>query len=75
MKNAMLIYAILLIVNAYAYSTQILLYENFEDGVLDPRISVSTVGSFNSWPGIKDLPLIEGNKSFGFGRSTNRYNS
>jgi hypothetical protein len=53
----------------------VLLFEDFEDGSLDPRISVSTVGTFLSAPGIKTFANIEGNKAFGFGRSTNTFNS
>ena len=52
-----------------------LLSEDFEDNVLDPRISISTVGTFISPPGIKSFSSIEGNKAFGFGRSTNLVNS
>ena len=52
-----------------------ILMENFEDGILDPRISVQTVGTFISSPGIKDFTGLEGQYAFGFGRSTNRYNS
>lgn len=51
------------------------LTEDFEDSSLDPRISISTVGSFLSSPGIKTFAAIEGSKAFGFGRSTNRFNS
>ena len=32
-----------------------LLYEDFEDGVLDPRMSVQTLGTFVSNPGIKSF--------------------
>jgi hypothetical protein len=64
----------LFLLNSYVYS-QILLYENFEDGVWDSKISVSTVGSFYDSPGIKPLSAMEGNYAFGAGRSTNRSSS
>ena len=54
---------------------QTILSETFEDGLLDSRLSVSTVGTFSSAPGIKAFVSIEGSKAFGFGRSTNRFNS
>ena len=48
----------------------ILLYENFESGVLDPRISISTVGTFNTYPGIFNTTVLDGSRAFGFGFST-----
>ena len=50
--------------------TGVILNEDFEDGLLDPRISVSTVGGFNYWPGIKSISDFGSTKAFGFGRST-----
>ena len=46
-----------------------ILYEDFEDGTLDPRISIMTEGSFNSSPDIKDITNFDSLKAFGFGRS------
>ena len=46
------------------------LSENFEDGVLDDRISISTIGSFGLSPGIQSLPNFGSTKAFGFGVST-----
>jgi hypothetical protein len=48
----------------------VLLSETFEDGSLDSRISVSTVGSFSTNPGIKNVANFGSTKAFGFGRST-----
>ena len=56
-------------------SAAVLLQESFENGLLDPRITISTVGTFVKAPGIKAFSLIEGTRAFGFGRSTNRFNS
>mgnify|MGYP003883039383 CR=1 FL=1 len=47
-----------------------LLCEDFEDGTLDSRITVETVGTFNHPPGIKPLTEFGSTKAFGFGRST-----
>jgi len=38
-------------------------------------MSVQTTGSFSSAPGIKPFTSLEGQYAFGYGRSTNRYNS
>jgi len=46
-----------------------LLSESFEDGVLDPLISVDTVGGFVSGPGIKATDQLSGSSAFGFGLS------
>jgi streptogramin lyase len=51
-------------------SSNILLFEDFENGTLDPRIAVETVGTFNSNPGIKDITNFGSTKAFGFGRTT-----
>ncbi len=53
-----------------AQADVVTLSEDFEDGVLDPRISVSTTGSFNSGPGIKNVSNVGSTKAFGFGLST-----
>lgn len=47
----------------------VLLSENFEDGALDPRMSVDVVGQFNSAPGIKATTALGSQKAFGFGLS------
>jgi hypothetical protein len=60
---------------ATSASAATLFQESFEDGALDPRVSISTVGTFNAAPGIKLFAGIEGDHAFGFGRSTNRFNS
>lgn len=65
----------LLVVYSAATAAPTLLTENFEDGILDPRMSVQTTGSFSSSPGIKSFTSLEGQYAFGYGRSTNRYNS
>jgi hypothetical protein len=51
-------------------SQQVLLFENFESGVLNPLLTVQTVGSFNSNPGIKNNNNFGSTKAFGFGQST-----
>jgi hypothetical protein len=48
----------------------LLLVEDFEDQVLDPRISIVTTGTFISPPGIQDRTEFGSVKAFGFGRST-----
>ena len=50
----------------------IILNENFEDEILDSRISVITAGEYesNSDPGIKDIQNLSSQKAFGFGLST-----
>jgi len=47
-----------------------MLSETFESGVLPGTITVSTVGGFNSSPGIKNITNLGSTKAFGFGRST-----
>lgn len=44
--------------------------ENFESGVLDPRVIISTVGGFNAGPGIYDVTDFGSAKAFGFGLSS-----
>jgi uncharacterized repeat protein (TIGR02543 family) len=46
-----------------------ILSENFEGGSLDPRITIETVGAFNSSPGISNITDFGSTKAFGFGRS------
>ena len=46
------------------------LSEDFEDGILDQRISIETIGSFTSDPGIQDITNFGSTKAFGFGLST-----
>lgn len=48
--------------------------ENFESGVLDPRVIISTVGSFNTGPGIYDVTEFGSTKAFGFGLSSCTFN-
>lgn len=46
------------------------LFEDFEDGVLDSRISfLIESGDFSSQPGIKDVTAFGSKKAFGFGKS------
>ncbi len=45
------------------------LYEDFEDGVLDSRITIVTTGTFNDPSGIKNITNFGSTKAFGFGRS------
>jgi hypothetical protein len=47
-----------------------ILFEDFEDMVLDSRISIETVGSFSSNPGIKAITNFGSTQAFGYGRST-----
>ncbi len=58
-----------------ARAASTLLVEDFEDGALDPRMSVQTTGSFISAPGLKAFTGLDGQYAFGYGRSPNRYNS
>lgn len=57
-------------VSATPSASVLILSENFEDNILDPRISVETVGSFSSNPGIKDISNFGSTKAFGYGSST-----
>lgn len=47
-----------------------ILSEDFEDGVLDNRVTINTVGSFSESPGIKNITNFGSTKAFGYGRST-----
>jgi len=46
-----------------------ILSESFENGVLDSRISVQTVGTFRNAPGIEPVTQLGSAHAFGFGRS------
>lgn len=48
---------------------QLILYEDFESGTLNPLMSLETAGSFVSSPGIIDNTSFGSNKVFTFGRS------
>lgn len=67
-------YTLLITPNPASEQKSILLYENFEDRVLDRKISVATTGTFSFLPGIKDIAQFGSTKAFGFGRSTCTYN-
>jgi hypothetical protein len=78
MKNSWIciIAALVLLVRCSAASAApTLLVEDFEDGVLDPHMSIQTTGTFVSAPGIKPFTGLGGQYAFGYGRSPNRYNS
>lgn len=47
-----------------------LLAEDFEDGSLDARVSLVTVGAFGVAPGLRATSLLGGDMAFGYGRST-----
>jgi hypothetical protein len=47
-----------------------ILIEDFESGVLDPRISVQRVGAFGTPAGIQNVTDFGSSKAFGFGLST-----
>jgi hypothetical protein len=47
-----------------------LLSEDFESGVLDSRITISTRGTFSEYPGITNTTVLGGSCAFGFGKST-----
>jgi hypothetical protein len=64
-----------LLVSSASYSAVTVLSETFEDGLIDPRITLATVGTFSSLPGVKALTAFGSEGAFGFGRSTNRYSS
>jgi hypothetical protein len=51
-------------------SSDILLSENFEGSTLDPRMTIQTVGTFSSAPGVKNITDFGSKKAFGFGLST-----
>jgi hypothetical protein len=48
----------------------VILSEDFEDSVLDSRISIQTTGTFSSSPAIKNFTGFGSTKAFGYGRST-----
>lgn len=66
--------AITLLLSLKLAQAGVILYEDFEDGLLDPRISIQQVGGFNSAPGIKTTASLGGSKAFGFGLSNCRFN-
>jgi hypothetical protein len=51
-------------------SSDSVLSENFEDSMLDPRITIQTIGTFNQKSGIYNITNFGSAKAFGFGRST-----
>lgn len=55
---------------AFAVDAAPILSENFESGVLDPRISIQTVGTFSVPAGIQNTTDFGSTKAFGFGLST-----
>lgn len=48
--------------------------EHFENNALDPRISITTIGSFNSAPGIVDVTAFGSTRAFAFGVSSCAFN-
>jgi len=51
-------------------ATSAILFEDFEDGIFDSRITIETVGTFISQPGIKDITNFGSSRAFGYGKST-----
>ena len=51
-------------------NAQVVYSQDFESGVLDPRASVTTVGTFNAAPGIYNVTNFGSSKAFGFGLSS-----
>lgn len=51
-------------------SSDIIVNENFEDNKLDSTMSIETIGSFSSYPGIKNITNFGSQRAFGFGLST-----
>lgn len=51
-----------------------LLAEDFEDGALDSRISLVSVGSFGAAPGIRSMTEFGSTRAWGFGRSVCGFN-
>ena len=66
-RQAAIIFAAL--VTPAIVNSQVIFSTGFESGVLDPQLSVSTVGTFNSGPGIKSLTSFGSTRGFGFGLS------
>lgn len=52
----------------------VILLEDFEDGSLDPRMSVQTTGGFNATPGIQNITTFGSTRAFGFGLSNCPFN-
>jgi hypothetical protein len=48
----------------------VLLSENFENGSIDPRISITTRGTFTAPAGIALTSVLDGSHAFGFGKSS-----
>jgi hypothetical protein len=71
--SALVLCSLLIIGFVFVGSVQasdVILSEDFEDGVLDDRISIETTGTFNSSPRIKDTTNFGNTKAFGHGMST-----
>ena len=62
--------ALLIATISSANAASVIVSEDFEDGILDPLISIHTTGTFNSNPGIKAFSNIDGANAFGYGMST-----
>ncbi|MFZ2630157.1 MAG: DUF1566 domain-containing protein [Desulfosalsimonadaceae bacterium] len=50
-------------------NSNVILSEDFEAGILDPRISITSGGGFNANPGIKEKTEFGSTKAFGYGMS------
>lgn len=59
-----------LLLCSIAHGSTVILDEDFEDGVLDARMTVETVGTYNYLPGIKNITDFGSSKAFGYGVST-----
>ena len=64
---SMIIMSFILFCPIVSLASDPILYEDFEDMVLDSRISIETVGSFSSNPGIKAITNFGSTQSFGTG--------
>jgi hypothetical protein len=62
--------ALLIATLSTANAASVIVSEDFEDGILDPLISIHTTGAFSSNPGIKAFSNIDGANAFGYGMST-----
>ncbi len=69
-KTFVIVVIVVLIQQHLAAQQNVLLLEDYEDNQLDPRITIETIGSFNSSPGIKDITEFGSTKAFGYGIST-----
>ena len=71
MKNLIIILVLCFLNKSnVVFGQQMPLSENFETGMLNPIITMQTVGTFDSLPGIKNIPNFDSTKAFGFGVST-----